>query len=387
MAACAHVFDRGYVIRNSEGKAVRMIGGMTDLSERKRAEEALRESDERFAGAFMHAPIGVAMTTTDGRFLKVNRALCDLLGYSEAQLLAFTFKDITYSEDIEASRESVRRVAAGEVSSFQIEKRYVHQRGHLVTALMNVSVVRDRLNQPGYLIAQIQDITSRKEADVEMRFSEERYRTLVEATAAIVWDTPASGEFEVDQARWTAFTGQTFEQLRGRGWLNAVHPADREQTARVWSAALADRSIYEVEHRLQTPDRGYRDMAARAVPILGEDGTIRQWIGVHTDITEGKLAAAALRTSMEEFRRLAEAMPQIVWITRPDGCQRLFQPAVDGLHRADPRGEPRPRLEHAVSPGRPSPGAAGVAAGDRHERHLLARMPAAPRRRRVTAGG
>lgn len=137
----------------------------------------------------------------------------------------------------------------------------------------------------------------------ELRRKEQRYRSLVEATTAIVWNTPASGEFETEQLGWSAFTGQTFDELRGWGWLNAVHQDDRPLTARVWSAAVASRSRYEVEHRLRRHDGAYRNMMVRAVPILNEDGAIREWVGVHADITEQKRSEALLR----EAREAAEA--------------------------------------------------------------------------------
>jgi PAS domain S-box-containing protein len=136
-----------------------------------------------------------------------------------------------------------------------------------------------------------------------LRHGEQRYRSLVEATTAIVWNTPASGEFEVEQPRWSAFTGQTFDQLKGWGWLDAVHPDDRPNTARVWSAAVASRSLYQVEHRLRRHDGAYRHMLVRAVPILDDHGAIREWVGVHTDVTVQKEAEAALR----EAKAAAEA--------------------------------------------------------------------------------
>ncbi len=136
-----------------------------------------------------------------------------------------------------------------------------------------------------------------------LRLGERRYRSLVEATTAIVWNTPASGEFEVEQSRWSDFTGQDFEQLKGWGWLDAVHPDDRPNTARVWSEAVASRSLYHVEHRLRRHDGAYRHMLVRAVPIVDERGSIREWVGVHTDVTPQKEAEAALR----EAKALAEA--------------------------------------------------------------------------------
>jgi PAS domain S-box-containing protein len=136
-----------------------------------------------------------------------------------------------------------------------------------------------------------------------LRLGEQRYRSLVEATTAIVWNTPASGEFEVEQPRWSAFTGQDFEQLKGWGWLNAVHPDDQPNTAQVWSAAVASLSLYQVEHRLRRHDGAYRHMQVRAVPIIDDHGSIREWIGVHTDVTVQKEAEAALR----DAKALAEA--------------------------------------------------------------------------------
>ena len=139
-----------------------------------------------------------------------------------------------------------------------------------------------------------------------LRLGEQRYRSLVEVITAIVWNTPASGEFEVEQAHWSEFTGQSFDGLKGWGWLNAVHPDDQPNTARVWSAAVASRSLYVVEHRLRRFDGTYRHMSVRAVPILDEHGSIREWVGVHTDVTTQKEAETALR----DAKAMAEAASQ-----------------------------------------------------------------------------
>ena len=99
---------RGFQVRDAAGRLIRLTGIVTDITERKRVEDTLRESEERFSGAFEHAPIGVALVSPDGRWLKVNRALCELVGYSEAELLARTFQDITHPEDLELDLENVR---------------------------------------------------------------------------------------------------------------------------------------------------------------------------------------------------------------------------------------------------------------------------------------
>ena len=117
----------------------------------------------------------------------------------------------------------------------------------------------------------------------------------MEATASIVWSTSAEGAVEQPQPEWTRFTGEGFEALRGWGWIDAVHPEDRAATVSTWKRALRDWAVWESEHRLRRRDGEYRFMQVRAVPIVGRDGEIREWVGVHSDITEQKRAERALR--------------------------------------------------------------------------------------------
>ena len=144
-----------------------------------------------------------------------------------------------------------------------------------------------------------QQVSERIKAEAELRWGELRYRSLVEGMTAIVWNTPASGGFETEQPGWSAFTGQSFRRLAGWGWLEAVHEDDRRQTARIWSEAIANRTVYQCEHRLRRHDGEYRHMLVRAVPIPGEDGKIREWIGVHTDVDDQVRAKEAMREAKE----------------------------------------------------------------------------------------
>ncbi|WP_020470479.1 response regulator [Zavarzinella formosa] len=161
--------------------------------------------------------------------------------------------------------------------------------------------------QEASLQRAIRHAVERSNVEKLFRQSEERYRTLITATSAIVWSSPASGEFDSEQPSWTAFTGQTVEQHRGLGWLNAIHPDDREHSARAWKTAWMTGTEYRVEHRLRRADGEYRQMSARGVPILETKGSIREWIGVHTDVTEQKsLESQMLQAQkMEAFGQLA----------------------------------------------------------------------------------
>jgi PAS domain S-box-containing protein len=172
-----------------------------------------------------------------------------------------------------------------------------------------------------------QQVFSEREARSELervhqslRKSEERYRFLVEATSGIIWDTNAEGELTTEQPGWGAFTGQTNQEYKGWGWLKAVHPDDRAQTAQAWSAAVANRTLYESEYRLRRYDGEYRYMSVRAVSVLEPDGSIREWVGVHTDITERKQVEAARDRALCEAEA-ARAALQWVFMQVPAAIQ------------------------------------------------------------------
>jgi diguanylate cyclase (GGDEF)-like protein/PAS domain S-box-containing protein len=140
-----------------------------DISKRKNRESALLESEERFQGAFQYASIGIALVSPEGKWIKVNSALCSIVGYSEEELLSLTFQDITHPDDLDADLEYVRQMLSGEIRNFHMEKRYYHKDGHIVWILLSVSLVRDKYKNPLYFVAQIQDITDRKQAEDQLR--------------------------------------------------------------------------------------------------------------------------------------------------------------------------------------------------------------------------
>jgi two-component system cell cycle sensor histidine kinase/response regulator CckA len=143
---------------------------MQEVKERAQLEKikiALKDSEMRFTIAFEQAPIGMALVSPEGRWLKANHALTELVGYSEAELRTRTFQDITHPDDLKVDLEHVRQLLAGEVHFYQMEKRYIHKRGHTLIVLLSVSLVNDVNGQPQYFISQIQDITARKQLETQ----------------------------------------------------------------------------------------------------------------------------------------------------------------------------------------------------------------------------
>ena len=143
----------------------RWSGMMLDISDRKQAEQALRDSEERFRSAFENAGIGMVLVSLEGRFLKVNQAFCKMLGYCEAELLFKSFQEITHPDDLTLSLKGFEQLVRGQVTTYQGEKRYIHASGSVIWALLTVSVIQDQDEGSLYFVAQVQDITERHELD------------------------------------------------------------------------------------------------------------------------------------------------------------------------------------------------------------------------------
>ena len=146
-----------------------VVASIRDITARMEAEESLRLAEERFRGAFDQAPIGMALVATDGRFVRVNHALCELVGFSESQLLERDFADITHADDLDADQRYVERMLSGEIRTYQMQKRYIHASGDAIWVNLSVSLVRDNQDRPLHFIAQIQDISERRDLEAQLR--------------------------------------------------------------------------------------------------------------------------------------------------------------------------------------------------------------------------
>jgi PAS domain S-box-containing protein len=153
------------VQHDSSGKPLRIAGTNFDITERRRLEESIKASEETFRQAMEHAAIGMALVTPNGRFLKVNAALCELLGYTREKLIETEFQSLTHPDDLALNMEYIKQTLDGVTQTYQLEKRYVHRDGHIVWAWLSVSLVRDADGAPKYFVSQIQDITARKQVD------------------------------------------------------------------------------------------------------------------------------------------------------------------------------------------------------------------------------
>lgn len=211
-----HEFPVEISLSPLETAAGRLVSAaIRDITLRKKAEAALRLSEQRFSIAFEHAAIGMALVGADGRWLKVNRAVCGLLGYSSDELLTKTLQDVTHPDDLEADLEYVRQMLGGEINTYQMEKRYLHKDGHLVWALLSVSLVRDDSGRALYFISQIQDITQRKQAEEALRNSADKFRTVIETANDAIITADVAGRVVDLNHRAEQMFGYTKAELTG----------------------------------------------------------------------------------------------------------------------------------------------------------------------------
>ena len=179
--------------RNEEGEVTSIISVITDITERRRTERALRDSEERFRSIFTHSAAGMATADPSGRYLAVNPAFCRLLGYSEAELLEKSVRDITHPDDWQENQYKFQQAASGQIQNYQLQKRYLHKDGSIVWGLVSSTWVQDKEGKPIYAIGMVQDINEQKQAIQALRESEERFSLFMDYLPGAVFIKDAEG--------------------------------------------------------------------------------------------------------------------------------------------------------------------------------------------------
>jgi PAS domain S-box-containing protein len=165
------LYSHAVPLRSENGEITSLISATIDVTERKEAESELRESEARFRVAFESAAVGASMASLKGQFTRVNRSLCEMLGYSEEELLSKTFSDVTYPDDVQIGLDTVKKLVSGEISHSVIEKRYVRKDGQLISVIISPAIIRDSNGSPLHFIALFQDITERKKSEKQIEDS------------------------------------------------------------------------------------------------------------------------------------------------------------------------------------------------------------------------
>lgn len=237
-------------VRDERGLITHFVGIKDDITERKRTEAALRESEARFRATFEKAAVGIAHVAPDGSWLRVNPKLCEIVGYTEEELLQSGFQDITHPDDLKTSLEIRRRMVAGEADSYSAEKRYVRKDGRVVWVEFTVALTRKPDGTPDYFITVVEDIQARKQAQAALSESEAWNRAVIETAMDGFWMVDKHGRLLAVNDAYVRLSGYSREELLTMSIADLEAKESPEQVQRHRDAIRhRGNDLFETEHR------------------------------------------------------------------------------------------------------------------------------------------
>ncbi len=308
----------------SSGTVVDAFDGLSPSQRIARLEALLRQSraeTRRFRECFELGDAGQALIGLDGRFLEVNPALCAMTGYSREQLCQHTCMDITHSDDLETCRSAIRVLSQGVQSHFRTEKRYLHADGHVVHALVTLTLVRDAQGEVSHFVSMMQDITARKASERALVEREALLSSMGKFVPGIIHKVGFGPD---GRARFLYISDRALEMFELPSEVMAsdyyahqvrVHPEDLAYAQRLGQPPKPGQSLHPVdfEYRVLLPTKGLRHYRGRALPVIEADGQV-VWYGHTADVTDQKLlqeARVAVRAADDANRAKSEFLSRM----------------------------------------------------------------------------
>jgi PAS domain S-box-containing protein len=297
-------------IYDENGQLLRHVGICHNTTERKQIEIALRDSEARFHGIFNQAAMGIVQIKLTGEFALFNQKFADLVGYSDEELLAMTWQDLTYSEDIEICAIQFQQMLDGSLDKLTVEKRYVHKQGHLIWIKATASFVFDAQGNPEYLLGLVEDITEKKQIQQALIASETRFRGIFEQAAVGIALFTASGHFLKVNQKYCDLTGYSQAELLKKNFAEITYPEDIQFCIdNINQMVEGNLNTYSIEKRFIHPSGKLQWVNATISFISDPEGKIEYFVGVVEDIQERKEAELALQAREKELRLITDALP------------------------------------------------------------------------------
>ncbi len=314
--------------RNVNGEIAGVAILANEVTPQALLNEKIKASEERFKLLVQQAPVAICVLRGENYVIEtMNEGMCELWDKSLEQALDKPVFDVLPELRDQGIKDLLDNVYhTGERCVMQELSVNLMRNGKLENAFVKFvyEPLREADGTISGVMALAHEITEQVVARKKVEESEKKFEAAILAVEGIIWTTSAIGEMRGEQPGWAKLTGQLFEEYQGYGWSSAIHPDEAQHTLDAWNNAVENKSTFEFEHRLKTKQDGWRLFSVKAVPALNENGSVEEWVGVHTDITEQREAAQKIRESETYFQRLTDTVPAIIWITEPDGsCSYL----------------------------------------------------------------
>jgi PAS domain S-box-containing protein len=317
-------------LKTEDGMLV--TSAIRDVTERKQAEAKLRQSEERFRRVFEEGPLGLALVGRDYHFVKVNSALCEMVGYSEASLLQMSFADITHPDDLRADVELAERLFRREVPFFTLRKRYVKKNGEIVWINLTASRVHDREGDPVYGLAMIEDITERKRAEDALRESQQQLVSIYNTIEDVIFHVAVGPEEQYRivsvNAAFLNITGLSQEKVVGKTVNEVIPEPSLTIVLGKYRQAIEEKTVVRWTETSDYPT-GRLTGEVSVAPVFDNTGSCTHLVGSVHDITERKRAqeieerlASDLATSRDDIRALAASLMRAQEDERPESISR-----------------------------------------------------------------
>ncbi len=269
-----------------------------DITERKLAERALRESEERYRSLFEQITDGIFVTDYDGRYADVNPAGCQMFGYTRDEMLNLTISDVI--EPRERQRLPTQFALLATEDIVRNDWQFVRKDRSSFTG----ELVARRLPDGRYQ-GVVRDITLRKRYEDALRESEERFRTLADNMSQLAWMADAEGSITWFNKRWYNYTGTTAEETRRGGWQHVIHPEHLKRVMKRLRHSFESGAVWEDTFPLRRSEGHYRWFLSRALPIRDANGRVARWFGTSTDIDEQLQTEQELRRANQDLEQFA----------------------------------------------------------------------------------
>lgn len=274
----------------------------------------LTSEDQRFKQAFDTSPIGMALVSPKGTWLQVNDSLCVTLGYPPEELKQKTFQDITHPDDLDKDLGFVQEMLDGTRHTYQMEKRYFHKKGHVIWAILSVSLVRDDKGIPLYFISQIQDITQVKEANDNIEQLKNTQEKILSAimSGIYIYNTEKRHNEYINSA-YTKITGWTLDEINamGEAFLDLFHPDDLDNVLDHMTLVTTQETDTPVtlEYRFKTKEGSWIWCYSQDSPFeRSEEGNVVTFVGTFIDITRQKEAEIEITKKIEELEKMNQVL-------------------------------------------------------------------------------